>query len=333
MGGAAGDALGYTIEFSSINEIKNKYGENGIEKYDLINEKAIVSDDTQMTMFTANALLNAKYQNIDYINSIRESYKSWLFTQNNIYDNNRKKDFWIMNEPNLFKRRAPGCTCISSISCGANGTIEKPVNNSKGCGGVMRVAPIGLFFDDNGAENAGLLAAQSCALTHGHELGYIPCYFIAYLINLLSHSDTINIKDAVMQALSATSKKFVICKSINYFIKLINKAIDLSESNEKDLNAIKILGEGWVAEETAAIAVYCSLKYSNDFDKAIRTSVNHSGDSDSTGAVTGNILGSYIGIDNISKSYIDNLEFKDMLYDLSWDLCANKIEECREKYD
>jgi ADP-ribosylglycohydrolase len=88
------------------------------------------------------------------------------------------------------------------------------------------------------------------------------------------------------------------------------------------------LGEGWVAEETLAIAVYCALKYQNDFDTALRVSVNHNGDSDSTGAVTGNILGAFIGYNAISQKYKDNLELHDLILEIANDLCNDcKINE------
>ena len=55
LAGAAGDALGYTVEFMSRKNILARYGNNGITKFDLTPEgKALVSDDTQMTLFTAN---------------------------------------------------------------------------------------------------------------------------------------------------------------------------------------------------------------------------------------------------------------------------------------
>ena len=76
-------------------------------------------------------------------------------------------------------------------------------------------------------------------------------------------------------------------------MELIELAVKLSQSGGSDLDNIHKLGEGWVAEETLAIAVYCSLRYQDDFDKAVCTAVNHNGDSDSTGAVCGNILGAY----------------------------------------
>ncbi len=87
-----------------------------------------------------------------------------------------------------------------------------------------------------------------------------------------------------------------------------------------DIDAIRELGEGWVAEETLAIAIYCSLKYSNSFDKAIIAAVNHGGDSDSTGAVTGNIMGAYLGLQGIPEKYIKHLELKDTILEMADDL-------------
>ncbi len=63
IGGAVGDALGYAVEFLDESTIFKHYGKRGIVCYELSNEKAIVSDDTQMSLFTANGLLNATTQN------------------------------------------------------------------------------------------------------------------------------------------------------------------------------------------------------------------------------------------------------------------------------
>ena len=117
-------------------------------------------------------------------------------------------------------------------------------------------------------------------------------------------------------------------------IDLIDKAIALLKEDIDDLEAIRELGQGWVAEETLAIAIYCSLKYSDDFDKAIIASVNHSGDSDSTGAVTGNILGAYLGLKSIPKKYLDNLELKDVILEIADDLYNDcKISEYGSYHD
>ena len=115
---------------------------------------------------------------------------------------------------------------------------------------------------------------------------------------------------------------------------LIDRAVALANKNLDDLEAIRELGQGWVAEETLAIAIYCSLKYSDDFDKAIIASVNHSGDSDSTGSVTGNIMGAYLGYKSIPQKYIRNLELVNVIMEIADDLYNDcKITEYGSYHD
>ncbi|MEL7566806.1 MAG: ADP-ribosylglycohydrolase family protein [Dehalobacterium sp.] len=59
LGGAIGDALGWLIKFVELNEIKQKYGGNGIQELVLKDGCAEISDDTQMTLFTAEGILRA----------------------------------------------------------------------------------------------------------------------------------------------------------------------------------------------------------------------------------------------------------------------------------
>ena len=91
IGGAIGDALGYPVEFiDSYAGIQRRYGDAGITRLDVRqwwkNEdsstgKAWVSDDTQMTLFTACGILNAKEKGSAPIPSICEAYIEWYYTQ------------------------------------------------------------------------------------------------------------------------------------------------------------------------------------------------------------------------------------------------------------
>ena len=340
IGGAVGDALGYAVEFSSENEIFAKYGESGITDFSLQYGKAIVSDDTQMTMFTATALLDGITRGSmrgimgSFESYIALEYGGWYLTQTMPFPVDKNmyyaKYSWIMNEPRLFKKRAPGNTCLSALSGGKVGTLEEPINDSKGCGGVMRVAPIGLYFANGNYQKMqpteiDLIGAKAAAITHGHELGYIPAAALVHIINLLAKNDNISVVDAVADSVVSMRKIFKETEYLKQFHNLMEKAADLAVSSSNDIDAIHQLGEGWVAEETLAISVYCAIKYRNDFEKAVCAAVNHNGDSDSTGAVCGNILGTYLGLSNIPLKYKENLEFYDMLTVLADDL----LDDCR----
>lgn len=205
--------------------------------------------------------------------------------------------------------------------------MEKPVNCSKGCGGVMRVAPIGLYYCDSRwtLEQTDLIGAQAAAITHGHELGYIPAAALAHIIRILASSEKPDIHFAVLDMLKVIPNLFPYTENINVFLSLIKKAIHLSQKDMRDLDAIHALGEGWVGEETLAIAIYCALKYPKDFEKAVTVAVNHGGDSDSTGSVTGNILGTALGLDAIPAYYLNNLEFREIIEEVAEDL----YHDCR----
>ena len=120
--------------------------------------------------------------------------------------------------------------------------------------------------------------------------------------------------------LAVEQTRLTINKMAELTRKSMDKAIDLSQKDVDDRNAIRQLGEGWVAEETLAIAVYCAIKHADSFEDAIVASVNHDGDSDSTGAVTGNILGTALGYTSIPDHYLEKLELRDIIEEISEDL-------------
>lgn len=334
VGGAIGDALGYTIEFNSEGQIFRKYGDNGTTEYELVNGKALISDDTQMTLFTAVGLLVGDTRGAlrgimgSPSSYVALAYTDWYKTQTVRMGDLNNDDFhytWLLDIPELFNRRAPGTTCMSSITkerTGAEDYIKNPANNSKGCGGIMRVAPVSLLYNNRHLiEETDEEAAQIAAITHGHSLGYMPAMVLNHIIYLiLDVENSLSLKDIVIDAKVTACKKFADDKHIHELAELIDLAIELSENADNDLKNIRRLGEGWVAEETLAIAIYCSLKYQNDFSKAIITSVNHNGDSDSTGAVTGNILGALVGYDAIDSKWKDNLELHDVILEIADDL-------------
>src|SRR4029079_2843307 len=73
----------------------------------------------------------------------------------------------------------PGRTCLSALRGPVAGTVAAPINHSKGCGGVMRIAPVGLLA---GGPHPFALGCDLAALTHGHPSGYLTAGAMALLV-------------------------------------------------------------------------------------------------------------------------------------------------------
>lgn len=345
VGGAVGDALGYPVEFiCSYEGIQKRYGENGITRLDttqwwLPDEekcgKAWISDDTQMTLFTACGLLNAKAQGKAPKYAICEAYLEWYYTQVG-RKSSRHKDCWIGDVPELNNRRAPGNTCMTALQDILRG--KDPYNNSKGCGGIMRTAPVALYgavWRDtpegeplegriSNIKDVDMLAADAAEITHQHPLGWLSSALEAHVIYRIMQKDCPTVDD--FKAYLSEGYDMLLSlypnegAGITQLRALTYKALGLVGSSASDVDNIEAIGEGWVAEETLAIAVYCAVKYFDNFEKAIIASVNHRGDSDSTGAVTGNILGAVVGYDAISEFFKTDLELHDVILYVADDL-------------
>lgn len=339
IGGAIGDALGYPVEFIyDYRIIQQKYGERGITRYDRShswkrengqNEKAWISDDTQMTLFTACGLLNAKADLAkSRISSICSAYLEWYYTQ---IDRPEKKplDCWIRQIPEINQRRAPGNTCMSALTDIYYG--REPHNNSKGCGGVMRVAPIALYGIGEGRfpdiKSMDMLAAEAAELTHKHPLGYIPAAMMVHIIYRLAttqkpmRDDLHSFTEEAMEMVGTLYPEHA--SSMDYMRALTEKAFTFASSDLPDHEAIELIGGGWVGDEALAIALYCVARYFDDFEKAMIAAVNHAGDSDSTGAIAGNILGAAVGYEALPDFYKKDLELHDVILTIADALCGD----------
>lgn len=333
FGGAIGDAFGYAVAFMNVEQIRELYGSTGITQLPLTEGRALISDDTQMTLFTVNGILNGMTQTRlrddqrPMERYLHNAYMDWQRTQTQrmFLSKNVDTSCWIYHVKQLHSVRAPGGTCLRALSSGVMGTLEYPINSSKGCGGVMRVAPIGLYFDPQrfSPDDSDLLGAKCAALTHGHQLGFLPAAALTHIIRQIAYGDFSGddaLYDILTDTIKALPRIFGKFEKVAVLQTLLQKAVDLSTADGDDLPHIAGIGEGWVAEEALAIAVYCALKYHDNYQKAVLTAVNHSGDSNSTASITGSIMGTLIGYNQIPTSYVDNLELYELIRILSEDL-------------
>jgi ADP-ribosylglycohydrolase len=302
LGGAVGDAFGYEVEFDSISIIRSRFGASGITEPILHNGKLIVSDDTQMTLFTMEGMLQALSKDglsvKSFVDSIRLAYLDWLRTQGR----NVGGKGWLAAQPEMHARRAPGNTCMSALGAGGKGSIGGPINNSKGCGGVMRVAPVGLESKGFRPEQTFQLAAEAAACTHGHPSGYLSAGAMAGMVRFLAEGADLR---------SAADQSLAILRSYDRHEETeesVKKALALAGQPCADqAAAVETLGGGWVGEEALAIGLYAALS-AGSFVEAIRIATNHSGDSDSTASIAGQLWGAMNGLDGIPHVWVSTLD-------------------------
>ncbi|MBY6111964.1 MULTISPECIES: ADP-ribosylglycohydrolase family protein [unclassified Halomonas] len=323
LGGAVGDALGAPVEFITHVEIVSKFGESGITEYvPCYGGIGRITDDTQMVLFTAEGLLRGHVRGarrgICHIASVISSaYERWLYTQGYRSRMETGEDWltsgWLAGHAELQNQRAPGRTCISALrSMERYGASAK--NNSKGCGGLMRVAPCGLFiWPSTTGSDAFHLGMQAASITHGHPSGYLTAGVLSELILHL-----INGK-GLRDSLGKVKEALVAYEGHEETLDALEKAEALADISSNHFEAISKLGQGWVAEEALSIAVYCAL-VAKDLRHGVCLAVNHDGDSDSTGAIAGNLLGAMMGVSAIPESWLEPLELRDVITEMAEDL-------------
>lgn len=326
LAGAVGDALGAQVEFLSWNEIRDRFGPDGITGPSP-SQRARFTDDTQMTLFTVEGLIRARVRGrskgICHPPSVvRHAYLRWLHTQGVAWAqagaefaaHSSEPDGWLVQQPILHHRMAPGNTCLSALRSGGNGTISQPANDSKGCGAVMRAAPVGFFYDT--ATEAWDAACDIAAITHGHPDGIEPAGVLAVTIRLLADGQPLAaaLRDAAVFAPVGSRTR-----------QALTDAIDLSYRGLPDPEALnRRLGEGWVGEEALAIAACCALAASTPA-AALLAAVNHSGDGDSTGSIAGNLLGAAHGPQAVRETWLENLDGREVVVQIASDAATEML--------
>ena len=327
LAGAIGDALGAPIEFHSIDSIWSQFGSDGLTGYaPAFGRIGAITDDTQMTLFTAEGLLRARARAVDgglvdHVGVMRLAYLRWLATQGQRVDDpmwgsEYLDSGWLVGVRELHSQRAPGSTCLGALISGGTGRPAHPTNTSKGCGGVMRMAPAGVLGAD-----AFALGADFAAITHGHPSGFLASgAFATMTAELFTGRSLPGAIDGALAELQSAPES-------DETLHALDAAVALASSGTPPTpEAVESLGGGWVAEEALAIGVYCAL-VAPDLRAGLLLAVNHSGDSDSTGAITGNLLGALHGVGALPIDWLDALELADVIELVGEDLASAFVDD------
>ncbi len=314
LGLAIGDALGYPTEFLSLPEIRQRFGTGGIQ--DLSGNPALHSDDTQTSMAVARSLIEAGQNGVE--NWMEALVKELLI--------------WLRSPEN---DRAPGNTTIkgcreleAGVSWTQSGLVE-----SKSCGAIMRVAPIGLYYHRDPSE-LRLAAWASSLATHAHPTALVCAEITAFCVSWAVggiavsdyperiralRSDSVQAWDPVLgeawQRAGYSSPQEYLAAG---WIQSLAEFDRIPQALEKDsADVCDVLGGGWGSDEALACALACVLRFPSDYGAAIKRGANTGGDSDSIASIAGAISGASLGHSAISKDWRKRIENRQTLVELA----------------
>ncbi|GHE25636.1 ADP-ribosylglycohydrolase [Kitasatospora indigofera] len=340
LGGAIGDALGFPVEGLTMPGIEARYGATGVTGPVPDHEGVTgrISEETQLTLFTAEGRLagyaRAMARGISGAETamVHDAYQCWQDTQDHAgpppRDGLRHRMGRLREERWLYARRGAGAATSSGLRerytpvpwSPVDGT-PGPVNpGSKGCGAVVRSAPFGFTGNDPGASFE--LAARCAQITHGHPTGYYAAGAFAAMISHLLDGES------VAAAVLLSMELLAGYPGHEETTAALRRAVDLARTGLATPAKVESLGAGWTGEEALSIGVYAALartEYREDrtpIEAALLVAVNHSGDSDSTGSVCGNLLGAHHGDVLLPAHWLRQIEGRAVIAALADDFAA-----------
>lgn len=300
LGLAIGDALGWPTEFLSVSEIRRRWGPAGVTEFVTLgrHRPGTYTDDTQMTITVAEALIEAGHGTLDELmTTMARNFVAWMESDEN--------------------DRAPGNTCMAGCRNLARGVPwrEAGIPTSKGCGSAMRAAPIGLYFW-NDQPRLIEAAIASSMLTHRHPTALAAAAAAALLVAWAVRGDD---PADYPPRLAAAMDRLPGGEEVAGLVKRVPAMLRIEPDDALCRDG---LGEAWVGDEAVASALYCVCRSPRDYRATVLTAINTSGDSDTIGCIAGAISGALNGVDAIPAAWRRDVENAETLVDLANQLCT-----------
>lgn len=198
-------------------------------------------------------------------------------------------------------------------------------NKKSGNGSIMRLAPVPMFFKDGPSESSWMdMASLSSMLTHGSLNCMGSCIYLSRLIcgalNGVSKEEILNpdffMKNKFVQGVLNNTHK----QDLQDFTP---EVIDIAKGSYKTKTEGQIKSTGYVIH-TLEAALWCFYT-TNTFEEGCIKAVNLGDDTDTVGAVYGQLAGAYYGLDAIPKRWINKIAFPDLIIEV-----ADKLFEKRK---
>ena len=331
LGASVGEALGTPITGDSWQEIQTRHGERGLADYvPAGHPSGRLGSDTQIMLFSLEGMIRGnvsrrRSDTADPARHIQHAYQRWLHTQHlswpraagEFLTSTPEPDGWLVKQRALCQTRNPGRTMMRTLIAFAKGqqsmgTPEHPVSDSQGSAALMRAVPATLWSHD--PEEIFRVAMNTATLTHGDPVAYLSTGALAVLVFRLMRGE--DLRTAADLAAEQAAKH----AGHEEVTRRLHAATWLADSGESGPAIIEThLGSGRTAAEALAIGLFAALSSGGDFDNGLRVAVNHSGNSATSGAVCGSLVGALTGADDIPERWLASLELYEVIERLAQD--------------
>lgn len=282
LGTAVGDALGLPYEGLTPQRAERLFKEK--DRYYFLFNKGMVSDDTEHTCMVAQSLIESRGN-------------SKLFAKRMAW----RLRFWLLGLP-----AGVGFATLRSILklwCGF--PPDKSGVFSAGNGPAMRSALIGVCYGHDEAKLTELVRALTI-ITHSDPKAYWGALAVALAAHTNCSSEVIDgskFYDRLKTLLSS--------EPASEFLDLIGSAINNFQNGQSTKDFAISLGlekgvTGYIYH-TVPVVIHAWFSYPQDFQSAMLEILACGGDTDTTGAILGGIIGSRTGKQGIPEKWIENL--------------------------
>ena len=324
LGMAIGDAMGYTADEMSLEDIYAEFGPNGLLGYDLRNGTAAVTSYTQVAAYVTNGLLLyvTRGKPGTQVPFVTLAMREWAKRQHFPRDPSRSM-CWVSQKPELRRKLCRDARMLDAMRFEKLGTPEKPINSASTPGAILSGAVLGLFFDPARMDpwQIGELAVQTVSLTHGDPEAFLSAAVLGYTIAGIVQEPEHRLQDQFSQAIDVVQGQFGgkypqakdLAEMLKQAIAMANRAGTEPQGDMEKLYC-------GTAGQCLAGAIYACLTSHEDFDTAMITAVNHSGKSAAVAAITGAVLGAVLTEEGLPDFYLESLEPAGVLRVLAEDL-------------
>ena len=284
LGTAIGDAIGLYCEGMSKQRQRKVYGE--VKGHRFLFGRGMISDDTEHTCMVAQALIVSGGDIQEFTKSL-----AWRFR------------FWLLGFPAGMGKAT--LRALLKLWIGFPGSRSGVF--SAGNGPAMRSAVIGSCHDEDIGRLRELVKA-STRITHTDPKAEFGAMAVALAAHMASNSSGESVSP---QTYYDRLRDILKEESADEFLKLIDKAVKSVTHQETTKSFAADLGLGagisGYVYHTVPIVLHSWLRHQGDYRSAIVSVVQCGGDTDTTAAIVGGIVGAGVGKVGIPQEWLDGL--------------------------